>query len=82
MAARIKERVLDEKLDAMRKAKNLSPKALEKVESLIREGNDYELFRVNPIRFAAERGLIDHEAIDVFRGEFPWFSHRCAVPAH
>ena len=66
MAARIKERVLIEKLDTIRKAKDLSPKVLEKVESLIREGSDDELFRVNPVRFAAERGLIDHEAIDAF----------------
>jgi class 3 adenylate cyclase len=66
MAARIKERVLVEKLETIRKAKNLSAKALDKVESLIRQGGDYDLFRMNPIRFAADRGLIESESIDVF----------------
>ena len=66
MAARIKERVLNEKLDTIRKVKNLSPKALEKVESLIREGSDFDLFRVNPVRFAADRGLVEHDSIDAF----------------
>jgi class 3 adenylate cyclase len=66
MAARIKEKVLDEKMDSIRKAKDLSRKALEKIESLIREGSDYDLFRVNPVRFAADRGLIEYESIDVF----------------
>ena len=66
MAARIKEKGLREKMDAVRKVKNISPKVLEKLESLIREGSDYELFRINPIRFAADRGLTEHDAIDVF----------------
>ncbi len=66
MAARIKERVLSEKLDTMRKAKNLSAKALDKIELLVRKGSDYELFRVNPMRFAADRGLLENESIDAF----------------
>ncbi len=36
MAARIKGKVLDEKMDAIRKEKDLSRKALEKIELLIR----------------------------------------------
>ena len=66
MAARIKEKVLAEKLDSVRKAKNISPKVLEKLEALVRQGDDFQLFRINPIRFAADRGLIEHEAIDAF----------------
>ena len=66
MAARIKEKGLREKLDAVRKVKNISQKVLEKLESLIREGSDYELFRINPIRFSADRGLTEHDVIDAF----------------
>ncbi|MGA2641990.1 MAG: DUF5939 domain-containing protein [Spirochaetia bacterium] len=66
MAARIKEKVLAEKLDAVRKAKNISPKVLEKLEALVRDGGDFQLFRINPLRFAADRGLIEQEAIDAF----------------
>jgi class 3 adenylate cyclase len=36
------------------------------LEGLIRQGDDYQLFRINPIRFAADKGLIEHEAIDAF----------------
>ncbi len=66
MAARIKERVLVEKMNAVRKAREWSPKVLEKLESLIRTGDDYELFRINPLRFAADRGIVENDAIDAF----------------
>lgn len=66
MAARIKERVLAEKMDAVRQAREWSPQVLEKLETLIRAGDDYELFRINPLRFAADRGIAEGEAIDAF----------------
>ncbi len=66
MAARLKEKVLAEKMDSVRKAKNISPKVMEKLEALIREGDDYSLFRINPVRFAADNGMVEHEAIDAF----------------
>ena len=66
MAAKIREKQLKERLDAVRQAKNVSPKVLDKIEELIRQGDDYSLFRINPIRFAADRGLVEHEAIDAF----------------
>ena len=66
MAARIKEKVLREKLGAVRKAKNIAPKVMDKLEELIRLGDDYDLFRINPLRFAADRGLVEHEVIDAF----------------
>jgi class 3 adenylate cyclase len=66
MATRIKERVLVEKMSELRKAREWSPKVLERLEALTRTGSDYELFRINPLRFAAERGIVEHEAIDAF----------------
>ncbi len=66
MAARIKERVLVEKMDAVRKAREWSSNVLEKAESLIRTGDEDELFRINPLRFAADRGMAEGEAIDAF----------------
>jgi len=66
MAARLREKQLREKLDVLRTARNISQKVLQKMELLIRQGDDEELFRINPIRFAAERGLIEHEAVDAF----------------
>ncbi len=66
MAAKVKEKVLAEKMDILRKAKNISPKVIERLEALIRQGDDYQLFRINPLRFAADRGIVEHEAIDAF----------------
>jgi class 3 adenylate cyclase len=66
MAARIKEKLFSERLGALARAKKWSPRLLEKLQSLIREGDDYELFRINPLRFASDRGLVENEAIDVF----------------
>jgi class 3 adenylate cyclase len=75
MAARIKERVLAEKLGELRSAlddprgaapREWTPKALGKLAALIRGGDDAALFRVNPVRFAAENGIVESEAIDLF----------------
>jgi class 3 adenylate cyclase len=66
MGAKVREKQLREKLDTLHKAKNISPKVFEKLEQLIREGDDLDLFRINPIRFAADRGVVEHEAIDAF----------------
>jgi class 3 adenylate cyclase len=66
MAARVKDRILAEKMGAVRNAREWSPNVLEKMETLIRSGDDYELFRINPLRFAADRGIVENEAIDAF----------------
>ncbi len=66
MAAKIRDRVFGERLGAVAGVRKWSPKILEKLESLVREGDDYELFRINPLRFAADRGLVENEAIDLF----------------
>ena len=66
MAARIRDRVLAGKMDAVRKAREWSPNLLEKLESVIRTADDDELFRINPLRFAADRGVAEGEAIDLF----------------
>jgi class 3 adenylate cyclase len=39
---------------------------ISKLEAAIRSADDYDLFRINPIRFAAERGMDESEAIDIF----------------
>jgi class 3 adenylate cyclase len=66
MAARIKGDVLKERLTTLSEAGQWAPEVMEKLEALIREGDDYELFRINPLRFALERGIVENEAIDIF----------------
>ncbi len=39
---------------------------MSRLESLVRRGQDTDLFRVNPLRYAATHGLQEEEAIDLF----------------
>jgi class 3 adenylate cyclase len=66
MAARLKEKILAEKMKGLAAAKEWSPRVIEKLMTLIREADGEALFRINPIRFAADRGMIEHEAVDLF----------------
>src|SRR5271165_3160014 len=61
----IDEAVLEERLTKLEAAKNWSPRVVSRLETLIRSGPDEALFRINPIRFAAERGIAENEAIDL-----------------
>lgn len=63
---KINEKLLDEKLAALEKARTWSPRVVSKLESLIRADDDFALFRVNPIAFAAEKNVVETECIDLF----------------
>jgi len=65
-APAVNETLLDEKLASLEKSKNWSPRAISRLENLIRSGDDFSLFRVNPITYAGEKGLPEKEAIDLF----------------
>ena len=43
-----------------------APEIISKLENSIRSANDEELFRVNPLEWAQEKNVDDHEAIDLF----------------
>jgi class 3 adenylate cyclase len=62
----INESVLDDLLGRLESIRAWSPRVISKLETLIRTGDDYALFRVNPIQFAAEKGIAEPEAIDLF----------------
>lgn len=66
MAPSLDERLLDEKLSQLEATRPWSPRCVSKVEALIRSGDDYELFRVNPLRFAADKAVSELEALDLF----------------
>lgn len=65
MATLVDERALDERLAQLEAARNWSPRVVSRLESLIRDGDDRALFRVNPFALAAERGLDPVEATDL-----------------
>ena len=60
------EILLDERLAALERARNWSPRVISKLEAFIRTADDYALFRVNPVQYAAEKGMAENEAIDLF----------------
>jgi class 3 adenylate cyclase len=66
MGAMIDEAALDERLAVLEAARAWSPRTISRLETLVRTGDDLAVFRVNPVKFAAERGLSEAETIDLF----------------
>lgn len=62
----LNETLLDELLGKLESVHPWSPRVISKLETLIRGGDDYSLFRINPIHFATEKGIVEAEAIDLF----------------
>src|ERR1044071_3911075 len=62
----LNEAELDAKLTELEKARSWSPRLVSKLEALLRSPDDFDLFRVNPLAFAASRGIEEQESIDLF----------------
>ncbi|MGE5625824.1 MAG: DUF5939 domain-containing protein [Bacillota bacterium] len=62
----IDEKLFEQKLAALEQARAWSPRVIAKLESAVRGGDDYSLFRVNPLKFAADKGVAEDETIDLF----------------
>ena len=43
-----------------------SPRVVSKLENMIRDGGDYDIFRINPYKFAAKSGVEEDEVLDFF----------------
>ena len=66
MATDIDEKLLEEILTDLEKARSWTPRTIAKLESLIHSEDEFALFRINPIRFANEKNVSEAEAIDLF----------------
>ncbi len=66
MATAVNEKLLEDRLGALETARPWSPRVMSRLEALIRSGEDDALFRINPIKFAADKGMAEAEAIDLF----------------
>ncbi len=66
MPPTLNETELDAKLTELEKARTWTPRVVSKLEALLRSDDDFDLFRMNPLTFAAERGVDEQEAIDLF----------------
>jgi class 3 adenylate cyclase len=62
----INEKLLEERLTALESARPWTPRLISKLENHIRSASDLELLRINPLRFAADKGLAELETIDLF----------------
>ena len=62
----IDEKKLEERLTALEAAKSWSPRVVSRIEMLLRSADDTALFRINPMRFAADKAITETEAIDLF----------------
>jgi hypothetical protein len=62
----LNETLLDDLLGKLESVRTWSPRVISKLETLIRSGDDYSLFRINPIQFASEKGIAETEIIDLF----------------
>lgn len=58
--------MLEERLTELEGAQTWSPRLVSKLETSIRTGDDLELFRINPYRYAADRDLEPTEVLDLF----------------
>jgi class 3 adenylate cyclase len=56
---------LEQKLEALERARSWSPRVVSKLESLLRAPEEAQLFRVSPLLFANERNVSEQEAIDL-----------------
>jgi class 3 adenylate cyclase len=66
MTIELNERLLDERLAALEAVRSWSPRVVSKIEGHIRGSDDRDVFRINPLAFAAEKGIPEGEAIDLF----------------
>ena len=55
MATDIDEKLLEEILTDLEKARSWTPRTIAKLESLIHAEDEFALFRIDPIRFADEK---------------------------
>ncbi|MGE0868618.1 MAG: DUF5939 domain-containing protein [Kofleriaceae bacterium] len=62
----LNEPLLDTKLAELEQLRSWSPRVVSKLESFLRSDDDWALFRANPYAFAAERGVSEDEAVDLF----------------
>jgi class 3 adenylate cyclase len=61
----VNEDALDERLALLEARRSWSPRVIAKLEGHIRSADDEALFRINPLTFAREKNLAEHEAIDL-----------------
>lgn len=65
-ASEVDEAALETALAAIEGARTWSPRVISRLEHHVRTAPDEELFRINPLHWASERGVDEYEAVDLF----------------
>ena len=66
MDAEVNENALEEALGAIEQVRTWSPRVVSRLEHFIRTAPDEGLFRLSPLQWAAEHGVDEYEAVDLF----------------
>lgn len=66
MLPNVDDAVLEAALEVVESARSWPARLVSKLEGLVREASDWELLRVNPLRFARERRVDPDVAVDLF----------------
>ena len=66
MDFKVNDNTLEDNLGKVESMRNWSPRLISKLENTIRSANDEELFRVNPLAWAAQKSVDAYEAVDLF----------------
>lgn len=66
MTVKLNEQLLEEHLAQIESANTWSPRVVSKLEMHLRTAPDIDVFRINPLRFAEEKGIEEEESISLF----------------
>lgn len=62
----VNEAALEKALTDIERVRGWSPRVVSRLEHFVRTAPDEELFRLNPLTWASERGVDEYESIDLF----------------
>ena len=62
----VNEEALERALATIEGARSWSPRVVSRLEHQVRAAPDEDLFRLNPLTWASERGVDEYEAVDLF----------------
>jgi class 3 adenylate cyclase len=62
----VNEEALEEALAKVERVRAWNPRVISKLEHHIRTADDEDLFRLNPLQWASQRGVDEFEAVDLF----------------
>ena len=63
MDFKVNDEPLEDMLGKVESMRSWSPRMISKLENSIRSADDAELFRINPLAWAGQKGMDEYEAV-------------------